>query len=907
MNLLIAPINNMVCADEKISSEESNDIESLSAFESRPFVSNTSTIAKQIERLKSFLEDNDPLIIQITVDNLIHRGFNSNDILIRRELHSEALLILQAIPEEQLTPYLKRTQSFLQKRLDCTSGTPDQIDTADPVASAEIVYNLLRGEKWAVAKKRLEKLSEQLEKQPNPEVEALCQLYHGMILAESGATHFDCCYSFFNKANQLLDNLAKENPDKVARSRFLAANHLGDYLFRLARTRLSNHALAIGTGDQSLFTDVLLKWTLAFEMYGKALRIAEKSLTDQPIFVATAQINLARLYIFRSDIVRTIKREEYEQENKSRLTSIIAIENISFEMASMLIKKVIDQKLNDDQLNGKAHHLLANIAYRQGDIEQDYELCRQEAKLAKQYYIRTGTISSVEFIERLLGNTEIENPSAALKHLLISDALSEILREQIPEDEIGLNRAGFVARRVSVKERLIELLIQTNRATEALAILEAAKGRSLQDVLNNSTFKETNTEPTIRPRTLEEIIAKMPKDIVAIEYFIGREKCWGFLVMNGTVETFLIKDEYAIPITTKNLVTNVTKCIERHFTGTKEQQRMYKSPTTVLKEVLKNEDRYRRNFQTDLFQLRTQLLPDYILKKIRGSQASQVLVIPHHVLHYFPFVSLVIKKDESTNIKEMPKPTFLIEEKFDIFYAPSLTSWNIIRCRKSQPFQQITAIGISQFDNAPELIGVRKDIDNIQKVFGKESTKIVTEDRATKQELEKAFGNNGLLLVSTHGTNDTSNPLESSLILRTGDGKDDQITANEIFSTSVQNDIIVLSACHSGLAEKSPMPSDDLFGIQRALLHRGAGAVISAMWEVNDSTGPNIVADFMRNLNEGKPAVSALANSQRKFLKDIREGNTGTVLQAHPFYWAVYTLTGNGDIRYEKMQIPQQR
>jgi CHAT domain-containing protein len=891
MILLVVPANDVVFAVEKILPEESGESDERETLTGFKFSQSRSVqnfyIDKQIERLQSLLGINDPIVVQITVDHLVRHGF-----------YSDALKILQTIPDERNTPYLKRLQEFLQKRLNNNFSNESNLRDTDPVAVADLVYRLLKGEKWTIGGKRLEQLEQLLKKQPNREIAARCYLYRGMILAESGAARFDDCYPLFDEANRLLDILVKENPDQeknVAESRFSAANHCGDYLFRLARNRLSNHTLAIGTGDHSVFTDVLLEWTLALEMYGKALRVAEKFLSDQPLFIATVRLNLARLYAFRGDIVRTIEQGKQEQD-KSLVAGITAIEDISFETASIMIQKVIDQKLTDDQLNGMAHHLLANIAYRQNDLIR----CRSEAELARQYYVRIGKISSIEFIERLLGNTEIANPAVELKHLLISDALSEILREQIPEDEIGLNRAGFAARRASGKERLIELLIQENRDMEALAILEAAKARSLQDVLSNSTFKEIAEIP-VRSRTMEEIVADIPKNTVAVEYFIGRKKCWGFLMMNGIVEAFPITDVIGIQaVQTQSLVTLIQQCIEQHIAGTEEQRRSGLSQAKIILSRLKQGDGFRRKWQDDLFQLRKQLLPDIVLNKIRAARPEQILIIPHHILHYFPFASLVTKRDENKDRQQMPQPIFLLEENFDIFYAPSLTSWDIFRRQRSQPFQQITAVGVSEFNGANTLVGVKRDMENIQNVFGKENVNVITENQATKQELQKVFGNGGLLLVATHGMNNSSYPLNSFLMLRTEDGNDDMITAGEIFYTLVQNDIIVLSACYSGLAEKSPMPGDDLFGIQRALLYRGAGAVIAGVWDVYDLTGTILIQQLMRNLAEGKPVASALAEAQRNFLNEQRANGGNKNPWTHPYFWAVYTLTGNGNIRYKK-------
>jgi hypothetical protein len=143
--------------------------------------------------------------------------------------------------------------------------------------------------------------------------------------------------------------------------------------------------------------------------------------------------------------------------------------------------------------------------------------------------------------------------------------------------------------------------------------------------------------------------------------------------------------------------------------------------------------------------------------------------------------------------------------------------------------------------------------------------------------------------------NNPTQPLHGLLLLRSGNGDDDTITAEEIFETTVGSDLVVLSACYSGLADQSPLPGDDLFGIQRALLHGGARTIIAGSWDVYDSTGPMIVDDLLKRLAAGESGTAALAGAQRDFLKQQRAEGAGNPW-SHPYFWAVYTLTGDGRV-----------
>ena len=149
--------------------------------------------------------------------------------------------------------------------------------------------------------------------------------------------------------------------------------------------------------------------------------------------------------------------------------------------------------------------------------------------------------------------------------------------------------------------------------------------------------------------------------------------------------------------------------------------------------------------------------------------------------------------------------------------------------------------------------------------------------------------------MCTHGMNHPAQPLYGSLTLRSDDGQDDKITAEEVFKTTIGSDIVILSACYSGLADQSPLPGDDLFGIQRALLHGGARAVIAGTWDVSDATGPMIIENLLKRLAAGEPVSAALADAQRDFLKQQRGRGIRNPL-THPYFWAVYTLTGDGRV-----------
>jgi CHAT domain-containing protein len=128
----------------------------------------------------------------------------------------------------------------------------------------------------------------------------------------------------------------------------------------------------------------------------------------------------------------------------------------------------------------------------------------------------------------------------------------------------------------------------------------------------------------------------------------------------------------------------------------------------------------------------------------------------------------------------------------------------------------------------------------------------------------------------------------------TAAGDNGRLTAREIYETRVRASMVVLSACYSGLSDRSPLAGDDLFGLQRAFLQSGAPTVVSGLWDVFDGTAPGLVRGYFQRVAAGAPAARALAESQRAFLAEHREDKGDPFV--HPYFWAVYTVAGDESV-----------
>lgn len=836
-------------------------------------------IHRRHARIESLLGPDDPITVQIVVETLLQDAIDG-------PFPTDALDRLAEVKPERMTPYLKKIQADLRSFLTGEQGEDEKITRPadDPETLAESVRLLLSNEKWTLAAEKLDLLEKKLAEKSrtalpdrDDELVAICHLYRGMILAESGVSRFEEGGEHFYEALRLLSEQAekatgpKGPSETLALSLFRTANNFGNFRLRLVQDRLYNQALAVAAGRETTITETLLFWAEALTLHRLALEISETSLTNRPELSATAKINMARLYALLGDMIHLLASEPGTE-----------IEKGAFATAHRLVREVLETNPSDEEpLKGIAHHLLADMAYRQGNVETS----RKKALSAREYYLRCGLLSGVEAVERLLGLLEMKDPSAGLKHLAISHELSEMLRERIPMDRIGLSRAGFFARRAYVNERMIDLLVQEGRPVEALAVLETGKGRALQDILLQAGLRDPLRAPN-ETRSTEEILADWPADIAALEYYIGSEKCHGFLILRGEITAFPLTDSSGVPLESQRLVVAVRTAVDRLKNGLAE---------------MRNGD-YSREWQESLYHLRVSLLPASVLESVRAANVSKLLIVPHHILHYLPFPALVVERDPHHGKgKEIPDPRYLLDESFDIFTAPSLQTWDLIRRKEIPPASDVTQFAISTFSSGGRpLLGVKEDVRNVRNAFGKSTVRLFLDEKATKKDFIDRLARQGILIVSTHGWNVPDASLESALLFRSETEENEELTAREIYESTVGAGLVVLNACQTGLAEQAPLPGDDLFGLQRAFLSAGAGAVVSSSWNTFDRTGPKIIGEMAKNLVSGADAVSALAEAQRHFLRNQRSASDAATNQwRHPYFWAPFTITGREKIFWQ--------
>jgi CHAT domain-containing protein/tetratricopeptide (TPR) repeat protein len=140
---------------------------------------------------------------------------------------------------------------------------------------------------------------------------------------------------------------------------------------------------------------------------------------------------------------------------------------------------------------------------------------------------------------------------------------------------------------------------------------------------------------------------------------------------------------------------------------------------------------------------------------------------------------------------------------------------------------------------------------------------------------------------ATHGLLNSERPelsgLVFSLINQERKPQDGFLRLYEIYNLQLNADLIVLSACETGLGKE--IKGEGLIGLTRGFMYSGAPRVVASLWNVDDlATAELMKLFYQRMLKDGQPAGAALRAAQLEMSRQKR--------WASPYFWAGFVLHG---------------
>ncbi|MCC5914190.1 MAG: CHAT domain-containing protein [Balneolaceae bacterium] len=288
---------------------------------------------------------------------------------------------------------------------------------------------------------------------------------------------------------------------------------------------------------------------------------------------------------------------------------------------------------------------------------------------------------------------------------------------------------------------------------------------------------------------------------------------------------------------------------------------------------------------------------------IRGRSLT---IFPDQALHYLPFESLLTEETAgSVAYHRMP---FLVND-FKIQYASSATVLNSTQKRRSPearnflglaPFYDESAdvdedSGLERyftgFSPLPLSSYETKEISDLfsqrrtfRDFFFPQKTEVLVDRRATKTRMMSgSLEDYSFIHFATHAFVNEENPALSGIALHSGsDYSDGVIYLNDIYNMQMNADLVVLSACDTGLG--AVRRGEGLIGFSRAFFYAGASNLVVSMWRVSDQPTSRLMINFYGQILDG--------NSYGRSIREAKLELISNPETAAPRYWAAFVLNG---------------
>jgi CHAT domain-containing protein/Flp pilus assembly protein TadD len=296
---------------------------------------------------------------------------------------------------------------------------------------------------------------------------------------------------------------------------------------------------------------------------------------------------------------------------------------------------------------------------------------------------------------------------------------------------------------------------------------------------------------------------------------------------------------------------------------------------------------------------------------------SELIIVADDALHRLPFeVLLAPTASARTPLSRLP---YLVRD-FAISYAPSASALEklLSEPRKAtlkefvafadpvypqdaQPSERAKllakltrGVGGGQVTFPPLLHSLR-EAKGISKLFPSGQADLFLRAAASEEnaKAKDRLSQYGVVHFSAHGYLNENRPRFSGIVLslpqtslagQAASIEDGLLSAYEIFNLKLNAELVVLSACETGLGKE--VKGEGMIGLMRAFMYAGTPSIVVSLWNVDDESAADLMIGFYRHWRGAdKGALSKAEALRRAQLDAIKQSSL-------PYYWAPFILVG---------------
>lgn len=687
------------------------------------------------------------------------------------------------------------------------------------------------------------------------------------------------------------------------------------------------------------------KFEKALELYDKALEIRIQFLGDNNVDFASIYNSIALTYSFLADF-----NSAFKFYHLAMCESLFDFNDVYNIYAVPSTKNYANFHELIISILGKTE-IITKTNVKDLDLSNKYEYALELYLCADSLITNVRKQITNQSDKLWLGNTAFEIYTEAIDLLLnnqfsiddIEQAFyfseknkSSVLLEALAGAEA--QKYAGIPQKLLEKENTLRDIIST---TQSLLVQSSDKNEQIQlsaklfnyrisyDSLINyfeTEFpKYYDLKYNTTPVSISELQNNLDKKTTLLSYTIGANVITIFVIS--------IKNKMAIQVP-----------INEDFSKKIELFRSSISDVNVLTtEVSTNKHNSVDLYQKLAFEFYNLFFPEEIQNFLKKNRTKRLIIVPDGEIAKIPFESFLTGKysadwtnwQSETYFAEMP---FLIK-KYAISYSYSATLFCQTRPKEKSEKIEISPmndwIGFAPVFDDENISGTTRqtrqmleystrcfmrgdyitpipatenEVESIFNLFNEHNLKAVskTHQQASENAVKTAdLQNYRIIHFATHGLVNEEKPELSAILLAQDTTSNSDSLAelfgnvtqqnegflyqSEIYNLKFNADLVVLSACETGLGKISD--GEGVIGLTRALLYAGTKNLIVSLWQVDDERTKELMASFYDNLLNSpfkKGARGMYSKHLRKAkLQMIEEGK-----YAHPYFWSSFILIG---------------
>lgn len=278
-------------------------------------------------------------------------------------------------------------------------------------------------------------------------------------------------------------------------------------------------------------------------------------------------------------------------------------------------------------------------------------------------------------------------------------------------------------------------------------------------------------------------------------------------------------------------------------------------------------------------------------------QGKDLIIVPDGKLALIPFEALLTESPKVKKIDHSELPYLL--NTHNVSYANSGTTLlnNSKSVSSSENNQKILAFAPS-FDNEQvtpskrdtvrstlgPLAWTQKEVNSLVSYFkglsylGEDATEKVFKENADEYEI---------IHIASHSMVDDLNPMYSKIAFTLDQEdtlNDGYLHTFELYSTQLNAEMVVLSACNTGYGKVEK--GEGVLSLGYAFSYAGVPSVVMSHWQVDDKSTYLFMDNFYKFLSEGMNKSEALRRAKLYLLDDENAA------YANPYYWSTFVAYG---------------